>query len=116
MWRRLIRECVSQREDKWEVLALRSAGFEAQQSVIDQGGWSLPGFEGRILIVESADDRCVTSAQRTALKAACPTAHVRKVPDAGHWLGCVDPQRLTGIVGAFLDDVSIIDRTPSGGG
>jgi len=111
-WRRLIRACLAQRVDKWESLALRAAGFDAQRLIIEDDGWSLPGFEGRIQIVESGKDRRITDAQRTALKEACPAAHVRKVADAGHWLGCVHPERLIGIVDTFLNDVNIIDRTP----
>ena len=112
-WRRLIRECLAQRHDKWELLAMRAAGFDAQRRAVEAGGWSLPGYEGRIQIVESVKDKHITPAQQAALKAACPSAHVRKMPESGHWVGCVDPDPLLKIVDTFLHDVNILDRTPS---
>lgn len=114
-WKRLIRECMVRRKDKWEVLSLAAAGLDAQREAIEHGGWSLEGYKGRIQIIESGADRVVTPAQRGALKEACPFAHVRKVPEAGHWLGCLDSQRLVGLVETFLNEVDIIDRTPGGG-
>lgn len=114
-WKSLLRECLALRQDKWELLSLRAAGFDAQREAIERGGWSLPGYEGRIQIIESANDKHITPKQREALKAACPSAHVRKIADAGHWLGCVDHQRLVGFIDTFLNDVNIMDRTPSRG-
>lgn len=111
-WRRLIRECLAQRRDRWEILSMRAAGFDAQRRAIEAGGWSLPGYEGRIQIVEATKDRHITPAQRAALKASCPSAHVRKIPEPVHWLGCVDPEPLLKIVDTFLNDINILDRTP----
>ncbi len=111
-WRLLLRECLAERQDKWEILALQAAAFHARQEAIDHGGWTLTGYEGRIQIIESKEDHRLTEAQRTALKAAYPAAHVRKVPGAGYWLGCVEAPKLAGLLCAFLDSVNIVDRTP----
>ncbi|MCB9847638.1 MAG: alpha/beta hydrolase [Phycisphaeraceae bacterium] len=115
-WKRLLRSCLAQRRDKWELLSIRAAGFDAQRQSAEAGGWSLPGYEGRIQIIESGADRRISAAQREALKAACPGAHVRKIRDAGHWVGIVDPDEIAGFIGSFLTDVNILDRTPSRGG
>jgi len=65
-WRRLIRECVRAREDKWALLSLWAAGLDAQRIAIEDGGWSLTGYEGRILIIESSGDRSLSPAARRA--------------------------------------------------
>lgn len=111
-WNKLIRECLAERRNKWEILALQAAAFHARQEAIDQGGWTLTGYEGRIQIIESKEDHRLTEAQRAALKATYPAAHVRKVPGAGYWLGCVEAPKLANLICAFLDSVNIVDRTP----
>ncbi|GCE14880.1 alpha/beta fold hydrolase [Tengunoibacter tsumagoiensis] len=102
-WQAYIQELIGHHLTKKDALALLRGTIDYRQNYRfapdDLAAWA-----GKVLILESQDDRPITPGMRAALKNAYPQARVETFPQGGHTPYLLHKERYLSIVEGFLDE------------